>query len=119
VGGRSERNNLALVHELCTAVDNAFAQDATLPTRFPSCPAAHGARSSELITFVKDRPGHDRRYAIDATRLEQDLGFVPAHSLSQGLRETVAWYLSHESWWRAVQSGEYTHWIERNYSART
>jgi dTDP-glucose 4,6-dehydratase len=118
VGGRSERNNLALVHELCAAVDDAFARDAALKTRFPRCPAANGAPSRELITFVKDRPGHDRRYAIDAIRLEQELGFEPKRTLSQGLRETVAWYLANESWWRAVLSGEYTHWVERQYGTR-
>ena len=119
VGGRSERNNLSLVHELCAAVDDAFLQDAALPVRFPSCPAARGSRSTDLITFVKDRPGHDRRYAIDAKRLEQELGFEPARDLSRGLRETVAWYLTNENWWRAVQSGEYKHWIERHYGNRT
>jgi dTDP-glucose 4,6-dehydratase len=118
VGGRSERNNLALVHELCAAVDDAFTRDATLKARFPRCPAALGTPSTELITFVKDRPGHDRRYAIDATRLERELGFEPKRTLSQGLRETVAWYLANENWWRAVQSGEYTHWVERQYGTR-
>lgn len=118
VGGRSERNNLALVHELCACVDDAFAQDASLKARFPQCPAANGTPSTELITFVKDRPGHDRRYAIDASRLEQELGFEPKRDLSQGLRETLAWYLANESWWRAVQSGAYKSWLQRQYGDR-
>ena len=115
IGGRSERNNLALVRELCHAVDEAFGRDNMLKNRFPNCPAAQGNSSEELITFVKDRPGHDRRYAIDATRLEQELGFEPRYDLSRGLRETVGWYLANENWWRAVLSGQYKEWVQRQY----
>lgn len=115
IGGRSERNNLSLIRELCLTVDEAFRRDNMLSNRFPNCPAAQGNASEELMTFVKDRPGHDRRYAIDATRLEQELGFEPGYDLSRGLRETVAWYLANENWWRAVLSGQYKEWIQRQY----
>jgi dTDP-glucose 4,6-dehydratase len=115
IGGRSERNNLALVRELCQAVDEAFGRDNMLKNRFPNCPAAQGNSSDELMTFVKDRPGHDRRYAIDATRLEQELSFEPRYDLSRGLRETVGWYLANENWWRAVLSGQYKEWVQRQY----
>ena len=72
-------------------------------------------RAAELITYVKDRPGHDRRYAIDSRRLEQELGYVPHTALSEGLKRTVAWFLDNEPWWRSVLSGEYKKWVERHY----
>lgn len=103
VGGGSERTNLALVQELCAAADDAFAQDASLRERFPDCPASRGARCAELITFVTDRPGHDRRYAIDASRLQNTLGWRPQLDLTSGLRRTIAWYLDNEAWWRAAK----------------
>jgi dTDP-glucose 4,6-dehydratase len=115
IGGRSERTNVDLVRELCGAVDQAFQSDQSLMRRFPRCPAASGTGAASLMTYIKDRPGHDRRYAIDASRLEQDLGFIPKYELTQGLHETVAWYLANEPWWRAVQSGEYKQWVERHY----
>jgi dTDP-glucose 4,6-dehydratase len=77
-------------------VDEAFAADPALATRYPACPAARGATCDVLISFVTDRPGHDRRYAIDPARIAARLGFTPRHSLETGLRETVRWYL-HDS----------------------
>jgi len=72
-------------------------------------------RYRKLITFVKDRPGHDRRYAIDCSRIERELGWVPRHDFASGLRETVRWYLSNLEWVRGVRTGEYRSWLERNY----
>jgi dTDP-glucose 4,6-dehydratase len=96
IGGRAEVVNLALVRQLCALVDEAFAADPGLAARFPDCPAARGARCDTLVTFVTDRPGHDRRYAIDPARIAARLGFRPQHTLESGLRETVRWYV-HES----------------------
>ena len=116
VGGRNEWTNLELVRHLCRTVDRAFAGSAELRGRFPACPAAGGRESASLIGFVPDRPGHDRRYAVDSGKIEAELGFVPAESFASGLTKTVAWYLEHEAWWRAVMDGSYREWIRRQYS---
>lgn len=75
-------------------------------------------KSEDLITFVKDRLGHDRRYAIDASKLQHELGWIPSHMFEQGLSETVDWYLSHESWWRRIISGEYQEYYRKMYEER-
>jgi dTDP-glucose 4,6-dehydratase len=115
VGGRNEWRNIDLVRLLCRLVDHVFDADAELAVRFPRCPAAHGGQTAELISFIEDRPGHDRRYAIDSTRLEYELGFLPAESFESGLMKTVRWYLEHERWWRGVMDGSYREWITRQY----
>ncbi len=102
IGGRAESENIELVRQLCSLADAAFAADATLAKRFPAAPAARGARSDTLIRFVTDRPGHDRRYAIDCGKAERELGFAPAMRLDSGLQQTLRWYLDHEHWWRAL-----------------
>jgi dTDP-glucose 4,6-dehydratase len=94
VGGQSERENIAIVRELCELIDQEFASNSELRARCAKSPAARGARSDGLISFVTDRRGHDRRYAIDGSRLERELGFTPRRRLSQGLKETVQWYLA-------------------------
>jgi dTDP-glucose 4,6-dehydratase len=71
-----------------------------------------------LITFVKDRPGHDRRYAIDASRIEAELGWTPSETFESGIRKTVTWYLENQPWVAAVQSGAYREWLARNYDGR-
>jgi dTDP-glucose 4,6-dehydratase len=103
VGGKAERRNLDVVHRLCEILD------ARLPGAAPH---------ARLITFVKDRPGHDRRYAIDSRKIERELGWTPRESFETGLARTVDWYLANGEWVRAVQSGEYQRWIERNYASR-
>jgi dTDP-glucose 4,6-dehydratase len=103
IGGRAERENIWLVRELCRLADEAFARDATLRQRFPSCPAARQQPCGSLITFVTDRPGHDRRYAIDCDKAERELGFTPRVKIGEGLARTLAWYLAHEDWWRRLQ----------------
>jgi dTDP-glucose 4,6-dehydratase len=119
VGGRNEWRNIDIVRLLCTLVDEAFGRDRTLGTRFPDSPAAAGRPSAELITFVPDRPGHDRRYAIDATKIERKLGFCPRETFESGIRKTLDWFLAHESWWRAVMDGSYREWIRRQYQSGT
>ena len=118
IGGGSERANLDLVRLLCGLVDEAFARESELRTRFPHSPAARGGKSAELITFVKDRPGHDRRYAIDTGKIERELGFCPEESFETGIRKTVDWYLRHEEWWRSVMDGRYRAWTARQYGDR-
>ena len=115
IGGRSERVNLDLVHLLCGLVDEAFTREPWLRGRFPDSPAARGGTSASLITFVKDRPGHDRRYAIDSAKVERELGFCPEESFETGIRKTVDWYLHHEEWWRSVMDGRYRTWTARHY----
>ena len=117
VGGGNEWRNIDLVRLLCGIVDEAFAADPQLAARFPEAPAAQGRQTKSLVTFVRDRPGHDRRYALDARKIERELGFVPSQSFDTGLRKTVAWYLAHEIWWRAVMDGSYRQWVQRFHEA--
>lgn len=115
VGGNNEYANIELVQHLCAAIDAAFAADPQLRERFPNAAPSRNARSNELITYVKDRPGHDRRYAIDATRMAADLGWTPQIAVEPGLQSTVTWFLNNEQWWRSVLSGEYKQWVQRQY----
>jgi dTDP-glucose 4,6-dehydratase len=118
VGGGNERNNREVVGLICDTLDRAFAADSSLAARFPSCPAASGNSCRSLISFVTDRPGHDHRYAIDATKLAGELGKRCSVNFDDGLAQTVKWYLDHEDWWREVTSGAYRAWIDKNYSFR-
>jgi dTDP-glucose 4,6-dehydratase len=118
IGGGNERNNRDVVGLICDSIDRAFATDPTLAARFPSCPAASAKSCRSLISFVTDRPGHDRRYAIDATKLAGELGNRRSVNFDDGLGRTVAWYLAHEDWWSEVISGAYKAWIDKNYGFR-
>jgi dTDP-glucose 4,6-dehydratase len=118
VGGGNERNNRDVVGLICDTLDQAFAADKTLAARFPSCPAVSGAGCRSLISYVTDRPGHDHRYAIDATKLATELGTRCSVSVETGLRRTIGWYLDQEDWWRDVTSGAYRAWIDKNYGFR-
>jgi dTDP-glucose 4,6-dehydratase len=102
IGGGTEVPNIELVHALCRRIDARFASDGALRARFPDSPAARGDRCESLITFVTDRLGHDRRYAIDGTRATNELAYLPARTFDQGLDETVDWYLANEDWWRPL-----------------
>jgi dTDP-glucose 4,6-dehydratase len=104
VGGWNEMTNLEVVHTLCDMLDQLD-------------PKAASYR--EQITYVQDRPGHDRRYAIDARKIERELGWAPAETFETGIRKTVAWYLNNEKWVHDVQSGDYLKWVEKNYSQRS
>jgi dTDP-glucose 4,6-dehydratase len=118
VAGGTQWKNIDIVQLLCTLMDEAFSIDRTLALRFPESPIARGKPSRELVTFVPDRPGHDRRYALDATKIERDLGFSPLESFETGIRKTLAWYLANKPWWRAVMNGTYREWMHANYGAR-
>jgi dTDP-glucose 4,6-dehydratase len=116
VGGKNEWRNIDVVRLLCRLIDQAFRTDPSLGLRFPDSPAARGAATETLITFVKDRLGHDRRYAIDSTKLEKQFGVVPQESFESGISKTLSWYLENEPWWRGVMDGSYREWVNRNYS---
>jgi len=103
VGGWNEKANLEVVQALCEILDELK-------------PRGDGESYSAQITFVKDRPGHDRRYAIDATKLEKELGWKPAETFESGIRKTVMWYLEHQDWVGHVLSGEYQNWLEKHYA---
>jgi dTDP-glucose 4,6-dehydratase len=118
VGGGNERNNRDVVGLICASLDEAFAADQSLGSRFPSCPAASGTSCRTLISYVTDRPGHDHRYAIDATKLGDELACRCSVGFEAGLRDTVRWYLDQEDWWREVTSGAYKAWIDKNYGFR-
>lgn len=118
IGGGEELPNMTVIDTLCAAVDAAFAADPDLARRFPDAPAAAGRASASLKTYVTDRPGHDRRYAIDETKIRGELGYRAAHGFEQRFAETLAWYLANEPWWRAVMDGSYKSWVERNYATR-
>jgi dTDP-glucose 4,6-dehydratase len=118
IGGGNERNNRDVVGLICDALDRAFAADAKLAARFPACPAASGKSCRTLISFVTDRPGHDHRYAIDASKLESELGCRSDVGFDDGIGRTVHWYLDHEEWWRDITSGAYKAWIDKNYGFR-
>ena len=100
IGGGAELENIELVRRLCTVADTAFAQDRQLRQRFPRCPAARTEPCLSLLSFVTDRLGHDRRYAIDASKIVRELGYLAATDFDSGLCTTFQWYLDHESWWR-------------------
>lgn len=115
IGGNEEHSNLALVTRLCRIVDRLFATDPSLAQRYPHAPPAQDRHSEDLIAFVSDRPGHDRRYAIDAGKIRRELDFTPAETFATGLEKTVRWYLDNESWWRAVMQGEHRSWLRTQY----
>jgi dTDP-glucose 4,6-dehydratase len=104
VGGLNEQKNLDVIHVLCTILDELHPE---------------GAPHNQLITYVKDRPGHDRRYAIDCAKLQNALGWAPKESFATGIRKTVQWYLDNPKWVEKIVSGEYRDWIVGNYASRT
>ena len=103
IGGWNEKSNLDVVNLLCDILDELK-------------PNKNGKSYKEQITFVKDRPGHDRRYAIDASKIERELKWRPQETFESGLLKTVSWYLENQKWCNSVLSGEYRHWMERHYS---
>jgi dTDP-glucose 4,6-dehydratase len=105
IGGRAERTNLQVVKTLCNTLDDMLPDSPHRP---------HG----DLITHVKDRPGHDRRYAIDNGKIKSHLGWKPKETFTTGLEKTVRWYLEHQVWIDNVRSGAYREWIKTNYEER-
>jgi dTDP-glucose 4,6-dehydratase len=115
IGGNNECANIDIVNEICKRMDLAFEERPELAEAFPDAPAAQGRPTSSLITFVKDRLGHDWRYAIDARKSQGELGYEPLESFDSGLGKTLEWMLGNEAWWRAVMDGSYRDWIDKNY----
>jgi dTDP-glucose 4,6-dehydratase len=105
IGGWNEKPNIEIVHTICDLLDELR-------------PGAQGKSYRELITYVKDRPGHDRRYAIDARKIERELGWKPAETFESGIRKTILWYLENAHWVARVQDGSYREWLATNYAAR-
>jgi dTDP-glucose 4,6-dehydratase len=105
IGGWNEKPNIEIVKTICALLDQLR-------------PKADGSSYSSQITTVTDRPGHDRRYAIDATKIHQELGWKPAETFDSGIRKTVQWYLDHADWVAQVQSGAYRDWVQTNYALR-
>ena len=103
IGGGDEKRNLEIVETVCDILDQSCPSDPVLPHK-------------KLITFVKDRPGHDRRYAIDARKIEREFGWKPRESFESGIRKTIEWYLQNEEWVKGVTSGSYRKWIATQYS---
>ena len=102
IGGGQELPNMAVIHEVCRTVDAAFAADPTLAARFPTAPAARGEASASLKSFVTDRKGHDRRYAINERKSRDELGYAPRRDFATGFADTLDWYLANDAWWRAL-----------------
>lgn len=100
IGGWNEKPNIEIIRTICDLLQE-------------SCP---GVSFQRLITYVKDRPGHDRRYAIDASKIERELNWKPAETFDSGIRKTIQWYLQHQTWTADVQTGAYRDWIEKNYA---
>ena len=105
IGGGNEKPNIEIVHTVCALLDELR-------------PRTDGRSYREQIAYVTDRPGHDRRYAIDASKIEHELGWKPAETFETGIRKTVQWYLDNKSWVSNVQSGAYRTWVEKNYQGR-
>ncbi len=105
IGGHNEKNNLEVVHALCDILDKLR-------------PNANGSYRAQ-ITHVADRPGHDQRYAIDARKIERELGWKPIETFETGIKKTVQWYLENEAWLNEVKSGAYMNWLDKNYSQRS
>ncbi len=106
VGGWNEKKNIEVVDTICKTLDQLR-------------PRADGKSYLEQKTFVKDRPGHDKRYAIDATKLEKELGWKPKENFESGLKKTIQWYLENQGWVQNIVSGNYREWMDKNYGARS
>lgn len=97
IGGKCELQNIDLIHTLCAEIDELFVNNPTLADKFPNCPAAKGTPTKTLVEFVKDRAGHDRRYAIDTSKVEREFGFTPSSNFAAHLDQTILWYIdNHE-----------------------
>lgn len=115
IGGNNEWANIDIVRLICGLMNEAMREDRYCEA-FPNTLSAIRGKSEDLIIFVTDRPGHDRRYAIDAAKSETVLDFAPNETFASGIAKTVQWYLENEAWWRTVQNGEYRQWMAVQYN---
>jgi len=127
IGGCNEKPNIEIVHTVCDILDElrplnpgSGEWQVGRGKDSPPLPSSHFQRPTyrSLIAHVADRPGHDRRYAIDTGKIEHELGWKPAETFETGIRKTVQWYLDNQSWVSNVQSGAYRTWVEKNYQGR-
>ncbi|WP_078085538.1 dTDP-glucose 4,6-dehydratase [Microbulbifer mangrovi] len=102
IGGHNEWHNIDIVRLVCQLMDETFARDPALIKKYPSALQAAAGNSASLITYVTDRPGHDRRYAIDAQKSRSELGYEPVESFESGIQKTVTWYLQNDDWWKVL-----------------
>jgi dTDP-glucose 4,6-dehydratase len=115
IGGNSETTNIHVVRTLCTLADELLGARPELKAVFPAAPASSVRPAAKLIEHVRDRPGHDRRYAMDYRKAQRELGYQPTLDLVTGLRRTLDWYLSNRGWWEALLDRDYAAWLEANY----
>ena len=118
IGGNGETSNIDIVRTLCDLVDGELKSNKVHRDAFPNSPVFNGSQSTDLITHVRDRPGHDRRYAIDYSKAAKALGYAPRRDLRSGLASTVQWYLQNVKWWQDLLGRDYTAWMQRNYGAK-
>jgi dTDP-glucose 4,6-dehydratase len=116
IGGNGETTNINIVRSLCGLVDAQLQANPRLRHEFSASPVYNGKCAVDLITHVRDRPGHDRRYAVDYSKAAKQLGYTPARNLQSGLASTVDWYLNHIAWWRELLGRDYADWVAKNYS---
>lgn len=107
IGGNNEWANIDIVKLICKVMNESFSEDVALAERYPNAVSAINARSEDLIAYVTDRAGHDRRYAINATKTNNELGYVPSESFETGFAKTLEWYLKNDGWWKSVLDGSY------------
>lgn len=119
IGGASERTNRDVLAAICCNVDRLLGNDPQLRERFPDAPAARGIPTATLVRFVADRAGHDRRYAIDATKIASELNVRASRSFESGLVQTIRWYIDNEPWWRPILTGSYHDWITEHYKSES
>jgi dTDP-glucose 4,6-dehydratase len=115
IGGNSETTNIHIVRSLCNLLDARLNAHPEYRAAFPASPTFNGTRAAGLISHVRDRPGHDRRYAIDYSKAARDLGYAPARNLETGLGSTVDWYLQQVQWWQELLGRDYAAWLRQNY----
>lgn len=117
IGGNSETANIQVVRSLCTLVDEAVGARSDLRRYYPSAHGTQGRTSIDLIEYVRDRPGHDRRYAIDYRKAEREIGYAPTRDLQRGLGATIEWYLENRTWWESLLGRDYSAWMKLNYKS--
>jgi dTDP-glucose 4,6-dehydratase len=117
IGGHNEWANIDIVKLIGQLLEEEFAANPAWKTKYPEAKAAMACATASLITYVKDRPGHDRRYAIDASKTSAELSYKPLESFESGIRKTVSWYLHNDAWWRGVMDGSYRAWVAEQYQS--
>ncbi len=115
IGGNNEMANIDIVTLICRMIHREFEENQNLCKKYPNSPSALGNHPESLITHVRDRAGHDRRYAINPAKITSDLGYVPGENFKTGIKKTLDWYLGNEAWWRKIMDKSYLDWVKCNY----